>query len=63
MPTNTPTPPAVEHKPGTLITARGREWIVLPQEHKDDQVLMVKPLGGTDAEKTGLLTPLEGENI
>lgn len=42
--------------PGKLITLRGRDWIVLPTD--DDEVLRVKPLGGSDDEATGIFIPL-----
>ena len=42
---------------GSLVRARGREWVVLPGSA--DDLLMVRPLGGTEEEVTGLLTGLE----
>ncbi len=42
--------------PGKLISLRGREWIVLPSA--DDDVLMVKPLDGSDDEVTVILSHL-----
>jgi len=42
---------------GALVKARGREWVVLPGS-KDD-LLLVRPLGGTDEEATGIYRPLE----
>ena len=42
---------------GSLVRTRGREWVVLPET--DDELVMVRPLGGTDAEVTGILTDLE----
>ena len=39
------------------MRARGREWVVLPGSA--DDLLMVRPLGGTEEEVTGLLTGLE----
>lgn len=42
---------------GSLVRARGREWVVLPDS--DDELVIVRPLGGTDAEVTGILTNLE----
>ena len=39
---------------GSLVHARGREWVVLPES--DDDLVMVRPLGGTDDEITGILT-------
>jgi superfamily II DNA or RNA helicase len=42
---------------GTLVKARGREWVVLPDS--TDDLLVVRPLGGSDDEITGILTPLE----
>ncbi|MGE3329238.1 MAG: helicase-related protein [Acidimicrobiia bacterium] len=42
---------------GSLVAARGREWVVLPGT--DDELVMVRPLGGTEDEVTGILTSLE----
>ena len=42
---------------GSLVNARNREWVVLPDS--TDDLLMVRPLGGTDEEVTGILTALE----
>lgn len=42
---------------GTLVNARGREWVVLPQSQ--DDFLVVRPLGGTDSEIAGIDTTLE----
>lgn len=42
---------------GSLVSVRGREWVVLPDS--DDELLMLRPLGGTDEETTGILTALE----
>jgi superfamily II DNA or RNA helicase len=44
-------------KPGKLIKLRGRDWVVLPSEDAD--LLIVKPLGGSDDEATGIYLPLE----
>jgi superfamily II DNA or RNA helicase len=44
-------------KPGTLIHARGREWVVLPESH--DDLLMARPVGGLDEEITGILPAVE----
>lgn len=43
--------------PGDLVKVREREWVVLP--HSREDLLMVRPLGGTDEEVTGILTELE----
>ncbi len=42
---------------GTLVKARGREWVVLPSQ--DEHLLFVRPLGGTEDEVTGIYLPLE----
>ena len=42
---------------GSLIRARGREWVVLPESN--DQLLLARPLGGTDLEIAGIHTALE----
>lgn len=45
----------VENKPGSLVKYRDRDWIVMPSE--DPELLMVKPLGGSDEEITGIYLP------
>ena len=40
-----------------MVTARDRDWVVLPGS--DDEMVLVRPLGGTDAEVTGILTGVE----
>ncbi len=42
---------------GSLVRVRGREWVILPESTED--VVMVRPLGGTDDEVTGIFTALE----
>jgi len=42
---------------GSLVRARGREWVALPESETD--LLIVRPLGGTDDEVAGILTLLE----
>ncbi|HMT61829.1 MAG TPA: hypothetical protein PKA24_13280, partial [Microthrixaceae bacterium] len=42
---------------GSLVRARGREWVVLPDT--SDDLVMLRPLGGTQAEITGILTEIE----
>ncbi len=47
---------------GSLVRARGREWVVLPGStagNNDDQVLLVRPLGGGPDDTAALLTALE----
>ena len=43
-------------QPGKLVSLRGRDWIVLPSDDKD--LLVVKPLGGSEDEMTGIYLPL-----
>lgn len=47
------------YQPGKLVSLRGRDWIILPSD--DPFLLMVKPLGGSDEEITGIYLPLEVE--
>ena len=44
-------------KPGALVQARGREWVILPES--TDELLMLRPVGGLDEEVTGLLPAVE----
>ena len=44
-------------QPGKLVTLRGRDWVVLPSD--DPDLLVVKPLGGSDDEIAGIYLPLD----
>jgi superfamily II DNA or RNA helicase len=44
-------------QPGKLVSLRGREWVVLPSD--DPELLVVKPLGGSDDEIAGIYLPLQ----
>ena len=45
---------------GKLVSLRGRDWVVLPSA--DPDLLVIKPLGGSDEETTGIYLPLEIPN-
>jgi len=49
----------VSFKPGDLVRARGREWVVLPEMRAD--LLKLRPLGGADQDATLIYLPLEPE--
>ena len=42
--------------PGTLVKARGRRWVVQPSDNAD--LLVIKPLGGSEEETTAIYMPL-----
>ena len=44
---------------GALVKVRGREWVVLPESNEDENMLILRPLGGTEDEITGIYLPLE----
>lgn len=48
-----------DFKPGSLVTLRNRPWVVLPSD--DIDLLLIKPLGGSDEEITGIFKPLSNE--
>ncbi|MEI6388706.1 MAG: SNF2-related protein [Spirochaetota bacterium] len=48
-------PPAT-YKTGTLVHARGRDWVVLPSESED--LLRLKPLDGREEDVAGIFIPL-----
>lgn len=45
------------YAPGSLVAARGREWVVLPDS--SDDFLVLRPLGGTDDDVAGVLPAVE----
>ena len=47
--------------PGSIVKARGREWVVLPQSAAD--VLYLRPLGGGEESPTVLAPALEREPV
>ncbi|NLF64694.1 MAG: DEAD/DEAH box helicase [Chloroflexi bacterium] len=51
----------MNYQVGSLVRARGREWVVQPESSGD--WLILRPLGGTDAEKAGIFLPLEGHDV
>ena len=44
---------------GNVVRCRGRQWVVQPDTSEDPDTIILKPLGGTAAEKTGIYLPLE----
>jgi len=50
---------ALAFKPGDLVRARGREWVVLPEQR--DDFLKLRPLGGAESDATLIYLPLEPE--
>ena len=43
--------------PGCLVRVRERDWVVQPSD--DPDLLLLKPLGGSDDETTGIFLPLD----
>ena len=54
---STTTPTATGFVPGALVRARGREWVVQPGG--DAEFLVLRPLGGDNADTTGLFPDME----
>lgn len=50
----------MDYKAGSLVRTRGRDWIVLPSNQED--LVLLKPLGGSEDEITGIYLPLAFEN-
>ena len=49
-----------DFKPGSLVTVRNRPWVVLPSE--DTDIFLIKPLGGSEEEITGIYKPLASKS-
>jgi hypothetical protein len=47
--------------PGSLVRARGRDWIVLPD--RESSVIRLRPLTTSLADEIGLFLPLEGPHV
>lgn len=43
---------------GSIVRARGREWVVVPAAD-DDHILQLRPLGGNEDDVTGILPAIE----
>ena len=50
---------AITFKPGDLVRARHREWVVLPEPR--DDLLKLRPLGGAEDDATLIYLPIEPE--
>lgn len=46
---------------GSLVRCREREWVVLPS--LDEDLLLLRPLGGAEAEVCGIFLPVEGDRV
>ncbi|MDO6423061.1 helicase-related protein [Saccharophagus degradans] len=51
----------LEFNPGSIVKARGREWVVLPQS--EASVLYLRPLGGGEESPTVLAPALERDSV
>lgn len=51
----------VLYTPGSLVSARGREWIVLTGS--DEETLRVRPVTGSEDDQTLIYLPLESEPV
>jgi hypothetical protein len=47
--------------PGSLVKARGRDWVVLPTDEPD--VLRLRPLTGSEEDAVGIFLPFEGDRV
>lgn len=45
--------------PGSLISVRGREWVVQPPRDEDPEMIFAKPIDGSEEEATGFLPGLD----
>ncbi len=52
---------AIEFQPGSIVRARGREWVVLPQSV--DDILHLRPIGGGDDLSTQICVALEQQPV
>jgi len=48
-------------QPGSIVNARGREWVVLPQS--ENEILHLRPIGSGEDSRTILYVPLEKQPV
>lgn len=53
--------PQPEFLPGSLVSARGREWIVLPESNLS--TLRLRPLGGAERDEILIFLPIEPQPV
>ena len=51
----------VDFQPGSIVAARGREWIVFPESN--NQILHLRPMGSAEDDKTIIFQPLEPQPV
>ncbi|MCG6133486.1 MAG: DEAD/DEAH box helicase [Nostoc sp. LLA-1] len=51
----------VNHSPGSIVSCRSRQWVVLPSENQD--VVRLRPLSGNEDEITGIYRQLLQEQL
>ena len=51
----------VSFQPGSIVAARGREWIVLPDS--DNQVLHLRPMGAAEEDKTVIFSTVGKKSL
>ena len=50
-----------QYLPGSLVRARGRDWVVVPADEED--VVRLRPVDGSDDDAIGLFLPIEDEAL
>lgn len=50
-----------QFQPGSLVSARGREWVVLPESSED--TLRLRPLGAAEEDATLIYLPIEPQPV
>lgn len=56
-----PTDTARPYSPGDLVACRGRNWVVMPPEHRD--VTLLRPANGAEEDAVGIYARLEPDAI
>uniref|UniRef100_UPI0035C9BF75 hypothetical protein n=1 Tax=uncultured Nostoc sp. TaxID=340711 RepID=UPI0035C9BF75 len=46
----------MNHSPGSIVTCRSRQWVILPSENQD--VIRLRPLSGNEYEIAGIYQKL-----
>ena len=56
-------PPSTDHRPGSLVSCRGRRWVVMPPPPEHRGVTLLRPVDGAEEDAVGIYDVIEPDVI